>query len=273
MDTDDFGNRMKEYEAQETNRYFLPLLPIYARLDGRSFHTFTKGMIRPYDHKFSSVMDDVTKFMVEETHATIGYTQSDEISLCWITRDYKAEPFFNRRIFKMASVLAGLASAKFNQIAVQFWEEKVKNLVPCFDCRVYNLPTQIEAMNCFLWREQDATKNAISMAAQHYFSHRDLQNKNGKEMQEMLFKGGVNFNDYPSRYKRGAYFRRVKFETPLDEETRLRIPESKRPEPGYKVIRSEVRRLELPPLTKIQNRVEVLFDGVEPLLLADAPVI
>lgn len=269
-DKDLFGDRMKAYESQETDRYFLPLLPIYARLDGRSFHTFTRGMERPYDKNFSDTMIEVVKFIVEETNAVIGYTQSDEISLCWIVPDYKSEAFFNRRIFKLTSVLAGLASAKFNQLAITHWSEKVLKQVPCFDARVYTLPNEIELMNCFLWREHDAVKNSITMAASAYYSHKELHQKTGKEKQEMLFQKGINFNNYPDFFKRGTYVKRVTFEKELDESIRIKIPESKRPPIGHKVIRSEVRTLDLPPLSRIENKVNVLFHGQLPTLKAES---
>lgn len=259
--SDDFGDRMKLYEAQECERYFLPLLPIYARLDGRSFHTFTRGFNRPFDMRFIDVMAEVTRFMVGETHATIGYTQSDEISLAWVVPDFKSEAFFNRRVFKLTSVLAGLASAKFNQLAVAHWPERVAKLVPCFDARVYTLPNEDELANCFLWREHDATKNAISMAAQSEFSHKQLHEKTGRQKQEMLFSRGINFNDYAPCCKRGTYMQRVTRSQPLGEDIRMKIPEAKRPPPGHMVERSSIECLDIPPLGSIKNRVGVLLYG------------
>lgn len=263
VETDTFGQRMKEYEAQETERYFLPLLPIYARLDGRSFHTFTRGMERPFDRNFSATMELTVKFLVEETHALLGYTQSDEISLAWMVPDYKSEAFFNRRIFKLTSVLSGLASAKFNQLAIAHWPEKVFKQVPCFDCRVYTLPNEVELMNCFLWREQDAVKNSITMAASAYYSHKELHLKNGKQKQEMLFAKGINFNDYPDFFKRGVYVHRELHEEELDEATRMKIPEAKRPAIGTKFTRSSIEVMHIPPLGRIENKCDVLFRGAE----------
>lgn len=271
MDNDDFGDRMKLYEAQECERHFIPLLPIYARLDGRSFHTFTRGFERPFDMKFIDTMINVTKFLVEETHATVGYTQSDEISLAWVVPDFKSEAFFNRRIFKLTSVLAGLASAKFNQLAMHHWPEKVLKLTPCFDARVYTLPNEEELTNCFLWREQDATKNAITMAAQSQFSHKELHGKNGSQKQEMLFSKGINFNDYPPRCKRGTYVQRVTRQQALSEEIRMRIPEAKRPPPGHIVERSEIAFMNLPPLGGIANRAGVLLRKEAPVMKYGAP--
>src|ERR1700761_6891397 len=94
---DDFGDRMKQvYEAPETERRFLPMLPIYARLDGRSFSRLTKDMARPYDVRMSDAMVDTTKYLVGETHALIGYTQSDEISLVWFYPSFNSGMMFDR---------------------------------------------------------------------------------------------------------------------------------------------------------------------------------
>ena len=106
MKADDFGDRMKLYEGAESSRRLMPLLPIMARLDGRSFHSFCRGLNRPFDERFKSLMVSVTKFLVEETNAVVGYRQSDESSLCWYSDNIKSQVFFDGRIQKMCSILA-----------------------------------------------------------------------------------------------------------------------------------------------------------------------
>src|SRR4051812_37118692 len=103
---------MKELESQETDRKFLLGLPIYARIDGRGFSKFTKGMHRPYDERMSKSMVETTKKLVDKTHATIGYVQSDEISLVWIPT-INGNCWFDRKITKMTSVVSGLATISF----------------------------------------------------------------------------------------------------------------------------------------------------------------
>lgn len=97
---DDLGDRMKVYEMAEAGRKFMPLLPIVARLDGKGFSSFTKGLLRPYDERLSNLMVDCTKYLVSETNACCGYTQSDEITLAWYAPDYKSEIYFAGRISK-----------------------------------------------------------------------------------------------------------------------------------------------------------------------------
>lgn len=263
-DSTNLGNRMKAYEAHETERYFLPLLPVYARVDGRSFSKFTCNMARPYDKCMSDVMIEVTKALVAETHACIGYTQSDEISLCWYPESYGSEIFFAGRIFKMTASLAALASVHFLREALRVWPEKCNgNKLPTFDARVFQMPTLEECANAFLWRERDATKNAISMAAQSVYSHKELHKKTGTDMQEMLFQKGINFNDYPASFKRGTFIRKVNVEKTLTEEELARIPEKHRPtEP---VIRSEYQTIDMPPFGKVSNRVGVIFHKEDPI--------
>jgi tRNA(His) guanylyltransferase len=285
---DALGDRIKGYEARETERRALPGLPLVVRVDGRSFSRFTKGMARPFDQDFANLMVDVTKYLVEETQAEVGYVQSDEISLIMdpfgrkrrnIIQDEQklsasdkkhisqTEFMFDGRFQKLTSVIAGMATARFILGAITLWPERVARTPPTFDCRVFEVPNQEEAINSILWREIDATKNAVSMAARAHFSHSRLQDKSSSQMQEMLWQEhGINFNDYPARFKRGAYVQRRVFEKELDAETLAKIPEGKRP--TGPVLRSETIVLDLPPIRKLANRVEVLLEGTSPILIS-----
>jgi hypothetical protein len=73
-----------------------------------------------------------------------------------------------------------------------------------FDARVFTIPDPVEVANYFLWRQRDAVRNSISMAAQAHFSHRQLHKVNTDRMQELLWsQAGINWNDYPAACKRG----------------------------------------------------------------------
>ena len=127
---------------------------------------------------------------------------------------------------------------------------------------------ETEAANAFLWREVDATKNAISMAASHYYSHRELQYKSGSQMQEMLFQKGINFNDYPDFFKRGSFIRREQSITTLEAEDLQQIPEKMRPEDG-KIIRHVYERLDMPSFRKVINRTGVIFHREHPMTASE----
>ena len=261
---DALGDRMKAYEARESERRFLPMLPVYARIDGRNFSAFTRDMERPFDRRMTEAMLLTTEALVEETHARIGYTQSDEISLVWLAERSDSSIFFDHRVAKMTSVLASFATIAFARALVSLNMAGRLTRSPHFDCRVFQLPTRAEAANVFLWREQDATKNAISMAARARYSHKALDHKSGPEMQEMLFAKGVNFNDYPAFFKRGTFVRREVVWREFTAEELGRIPEKHRPEAGQRIRRSATARLEMPRFGNVVNREAVIFDGAEP---------
>lgn len=207
---DALGDRLKGYEAAETSQKFIKGIPVYARIDGRSFHNFTKGMKTPYDESFSDCMDEVTKYLVKETNANIGYVQSDEISLCWTVPDLKSDIFFAYKKQKMVSTLAALATAKFMQVCSLYFNDKLLSTrLPTFDCRVFQVPNETELMNCFLWRYQDAIKNSVQMLARSKFSHKELQGKNTKQLKELLENSGNTWESMPQRFKEGRFFKVV----------------------------------------------------------------
>jgi tRNA(His) 5'-end guanylyltransferase len=142
--------------------------------------------------------------------------------------------------------------------------------MPTFDARVWNVPNTSEGANVFLWREWDATKNSISMAASHYYSHKTLHEKTGSEKQELLFQKGINWNDYPTYFKRGTYVQRRTEEIPFSTEELSKLPEkhTARVNPELKVTRSVVKVLDLPPLGSILNREAVIFYGADPELMS-----
>lgn len=267
---------MKAYEARETERTFFPMLPIYARLDGRGFSKFTRGMHRPYDERMSMAMIDTAKHLVKETGALMGYTQSDEISLVWMVPVYDEKghekgTFFEGKVQKLVSVCASLATSAFTKAVTTSEDPDFRKFavrMPHFDARVIQLPSEIEAANMFLWRETDAYKNAVSMAAQHHFSHKSLQGVGRPVMLDRLkSEAGVEFEDYHAFFKRGSFLRRVVYQRPHTADEMARIPAHKRPVVDELVTRSEVRRIEMPPFNKVINRTDVIFRAAEPIAI------
>ncbi len=261
-ETDDFGNRMKAYEAIETARKLDPHLPIYARIDGRAFSTFTRGMEKPFDARMINAMTETTAYLVHASHARIGYTQSDEISLVWLADAPESDVFFSGKIQKMTSVLASMAAAKFGTVIPLEWSDRL----PHFDARVFQLPSRDEAANAILWRAMDARKNAISMVAQSRFSPKALHGKDQKAMLAMLASEGVDFGALPVAFRRGSFIRRVTVERHLTADELVRIPDEHRP--SEPVMRTETVTIDMPPFNNVANRVEVVFDGADPSELA-----
>lgn len=212
---DAFGNRMKRYE--DAYRVYLPeKMPVVIRIDGRAFHTFTKGLEKPFDSKLIEMMWETSKFLCANIQGCkLAYHQSDEISLL-VTNydDSDTESWFQNNLQKIVSNSASLATAKFNELRAQFFPNKKLAL---FDSRAYVLPKE-EVARYFLWRQQDASKNSISMVAQANFPHKQLQGLNGAQMQEKLFQEkGINWNNIDTWKKRGACI--VKKQVKINEGT------------------------------------------------------
>lgn len=271
MHADDFGDRMKSYEMREAGRKLMTRLPAICRLDGKCFSKFTKGLERPYDERMSRLMIGVTKALVAETNALMGYTQSDEISLVLYSDSEKSQIYYDGRIQKMVGDLAAFATGVFNRLLRRYIPEKVSSdplVFPRFDCRVWNVPDKVEATNTILWREQDATKNSISMAAHEYYSHNFLQNKNGVEKQELLWKKGINWNNYPAFFKRGTFVQRRKVKKKFSPEDLEKLPplHEARKNPDLVIERTVIEEIDMPKFSSVSNRVEVIFDGAKPVV-------
>ena len=264
MSNDALGDRIKAYEKDWENR-LMPFVPAIARFDGKAFHTFTRGLNRPYDERLSDLMVQATRYMVRTNGACIGYTQSDEITLIWLVDDPKSEMFFGGRMQKMVSVLPAQLSVYFNSLLPDMLPEKAGTF-PVFDCRVFSVPTRTEAANVLVWRELDATRNSISMAAQSVYSHKQLMNKSCDVMQEMLFQKGINWNDYPAFFKRGTYIQKKKAERPFTTDELDKLPEKHeaRTNPHLRVLRTDYAVVDMPPITKVVNREAVIFEGQLP---------
>ncbi|HWO24516.1 MAG TPA: tRNA(His) guanylyltransferase Thg1 family protein [Kofleriaceae bacterium] len=264
MAKDGLGDRCKSFEAAEAGRRAMRGLPLLARLDGRAFHTFTRGLRRPYEHGLSVAMIETARYLVQEMIALVGYTQSDEITLAWYEPSQSASDYaFDGRFQKLASVLAGMASARFGKLIAEHLPGKASE-TPHFDCRVWQVPTLEDAADVFVWREDDATKNSITMAAGAHYADHELEGKNSSVKQEMLWQKGVNWNDFPTFFKRGTYLQRRTAARTLTEEERARIPEAHRPPLGATFQRTQVVELELPPVRQIANLGAVLFERAEP---------
>ena len=219
---DSLGDRMKENYENRSKTYLVRRMPVIVRLDGKAFHTFTKGLKKPYDEIFHNTMNETMKYLCENVQGCkLGYTQSDEITL--LLTDYDTldtDAWFDNNVQKICSVSASMATMAFNKFFNKFFNEifiygkdepksytdvlvnKIGNAM--FDSRCFNIPED-EVTNCFIWRQQDATRNAIQMLGQCYFSSKQLEGKNNNEVQDMLMiQKGINFNNMPTEFKRGV---------------------------------------------------------------------
>lgn len=262
------GDRMKEYELVHTQTSLIPRMPVYVRIDGRAFHTFTKGLDKPFDPDFAWIMKETTKHLHDKTNAFISYVQSDEISLCYLE---PSKMPFETRLFKLESVLAGMASAAFCVYGSKTkLKDKIERMIPHFDCRVCQMPLD-DIPNMLLFRERDCLKNAITLVALEHFSNKQIHKKNGDEKIKMLKDIGIDFNeDIDDDFRYGSWFRRIVFQKELDSETLSKIPENQKKldENGKMfVTRSEVRQIKFGmPLSNMANRLAVVMGDEQPIL-------
>lgn len=252
---DELGARMKHYEAAER---FEPGLPIIVRIDGKNFSGYTRRMDRPWDRRLTEAMQETAKWLVAETNARIGYTQSDEITLILWEDDPKSQVFFDGKVQKIVSVLAAMASVRFNKEIRARFDRELPDAY--FDARAHTVPDQVEAANVLLWRQLDAVRNSVSMLAHHHFSHRSLLNKSVPEMLAMLAEKSVLWDTFPSDFTHGTAFARQQVLRGFTDEELARIPEFHRPEPGAVFKRSVVQRVPLlPRWAPIEERVAFIF--------------
>jgi tRNA(His) guanylyltransferase len=269
--SDDLGDRMKVYERAEAGRKFMPLLPIIARVDGRSFSSFTRGLDRPYDAIMAECMTATAEVLLVETNACCAYTQSDEITLAWHVTDPQSQVWFDGKIAKMVSHLGALATLHFYRRVVKtMWN--YADRLPTFDARVWQVPNRTEGANVFLWREWDATKNSLTMAASAYYSHNELHEKNGAQKHDMLHAKGINWNDYPAFFKRGTFIQRKREMRPFNATELESLPPKHhaRLNPDLAVERWKVGAVYMPPFTTVSNREAVIFDGADPECFSNA---
>lgn len=234
---DDLGKRMKEFYEQVPKTRLVRRMPVAIRIDGKAFHSFTKGFEKPFDDVLIKSMQETAKYLCENIQGCVlGYTQSDEITLILV--DYQkldSQAFFDYEVQKMCSISASMATMAFNKFfkenMLEWWNKFITGLKlgnpdnsdvfkvadtlfttygiavnkgAMFDARCFNIPKE-EVTNLIYWRQLDATRNSIQMVGQANFSHKELHGKSCNMIQDMLMtEKGINWNDYPTHKKRGS---------------------------------------------------------------------
>lgn len=223
---DSLGDRMKGYE--DAFRIYLPKrIPLIIRVDGKAFHTFTRGLDKPFDEEFQNVMLHTAVALCDEIQGTkLAYWQSDEISL--LITDYDTlttQAPFDKNLQKLTSISASIATSAFNCMLQMIEDRRELMCLPSkfkssgnFDSRAFILPKE-EVCNYFLWRQQDATRNSINSVGQAHFSSKVLHGLNTDKVQELLFKEkGINWNDTQTINKRGACVVKIDGKWTVDRE-------------------------------------------------------
>lgn len=242
---DDLGTRMKEFYEQIPKTKLMRRTPVAIRIDGKAFHTFTRGFQKPFDKVLIKSMQETMQYLCKNIQGCVfGYTQSDEITLILV--DYKklnSSAWFDYEVQKMCSIAASMATMAFNKYFTKNVEDFIQDCATdyetqglcgegtvefelcktyqkaldkgaMFDARCFNIPKE-EVTNLIYWRQLDAIRNSIQMVGQANFSHQELQNKTCNMIQDMLHEQkGINWNDYSTVCKRGTacFYTEVEYE-------------------------------------------------------------
>lgn len=203
---DVLGTRMKEWYENRC-RYYLPRRTYtILRVDGKAFHTWTKGLDRPFDVNLLALMDETTRQFCKQVQGAIfAYTQSDEVSVLIADFDptgekYNTEAWFNGNIQKLCSVGASTFTSIFNEIRGTYIKDKPP---ATFDARVFTIPDPVEVYNYFVWRQKDAIRNSVQAASHMVFTSAECLKKNTTELKAMLLQKGIDWETYSVRQKLG----------------------------------------------------------------------
>ena len=226
---DNLGKRMKTFYESVSKTKLMRRTPVAIRIDGKAFHTFTKGFKKPFDYILMESMQETMQYLCENIQGCVlGYTQSDEITLILI--DYQtldASAWFDYEVQKVCSVAASMATMVFNRVFKEKvneheWEmneswnlssedifymqvlQRAVDTGAMFDARCFNIP-ETEVTNLIYWRQLDAIRNSIQMVGQVNFSQKELHGKSCEQIKEMLAEQkGIIWNDLPTQQKRGS---------------------------------------------------------------------
>lgn len=233
---DALGDRMKSNYENRTRLYLPRRTFTIARIDGKAFHTYTKGLKRPFDSGLIEDMDLTAAYLCQNIQGVkLAFVQSDEISLILTDFDtITTDSWFDGNIQKMASVSASMTASKFNQLRLirsvkefgtidrdieknrvskYIYESEIEKFkLADFDSRFFTIPQKEEVLNYLIFRQRDTVKNSVASVAQSLYSHNELMKKNQSDMQEMIFQKGFNWNDFPEKQKRGRLIMKVETE-------------------------------------------------------------
>ncbi len=234
---DSLGDRMKEFYENRAKTKLIRRMPVIIRLDGRAFHTWTRGFVKPFDKRLIEAMQETTLELCKNIQGCVfGYTQSDEITLILVDyNDIDVSAWYDYEVQKICSVASSMATLYFNRIFhnkvrefinthykvitdKETYGEELSNSVneivkaytkavemgAMFDARCFNVPIS-DVCNAVFCRQQDASRNSINSLGQKWFKPKELEGKNTSQVQDMLFeKYGINWNNLSTVEKRGA---------------------------------------------------------------------
>ena len=232
---DELGKRMKDYYENISKIKLTRRTPVIIRLDGKNFHTFTRGFKKPFDEILIKSMQETMKYLCENVQGCVlGYTQSDEITLVIIDyQNLNTSAWFDYDAQKICSISGSMATLAFNKSFTKNAEEfmsdcaadyEMKGLYgkgtleyelcgryqsaiqkgAMFDARCFNIPKE-EVVNCLYWRQIDVIRNSVQMVGQANYSSKQLDGKSCNRIKEMLLsEKNIDWDSLPIYQQRGS---------------------------------------------------------------------
>lgn len=191
------GDRIKSYE-NVSNNFLTNRSPVFIRIDGKCFHSFTKKMQRPFDMKLiESMIIAGEKTAKEMMCFKLGYQQSDEFTFMLLNNEnHDTQSWYNNEINKLVSISASLFTAYFNK--------EMGGTTAVFDSRAFNVPYD-DFPNVFIWRQRDWERNSLQMYSRSFYSQKELEKKKRADMHELLYQKGANWNNLDDILKNGTF--------------------------------------------------------------------
>lgn len=205
---DALGDRMKR-NYEDPYRIYLPRRTnLIIRVDGKSFHNYTKFCERPFDPDLHLAMSGATHATFQDLQGIkVAFTSSDEAS--FLLTDYdtlQSEPAYGNNLQKLCSLTAAMMSVYFYAMRT----EQAHPAPAFFDARVFIISDPEEVVNYFVWRQKDCLRNAINLLGQAHFSHRQLQGLNKQQVIDKLYHElGIDFWQMPPAFKNGTVILRT----------------------------------------------------------------
>ena len=250
----------KQWESDWARR-LPPDKPWIVRIDGRSFHRWTRGLERPFDEGLREAMAQSAEALVHEAGAEHAFTQSDEITLVLYAHAQR-EPAFGAKLQKLVSLLAARATMTFNEaIGKANPAHATRAGAALFDARVFAVPSPEAAVRALEARRNDCWRNAVQSVGHWRYGHQAMHRRPISEVARALEADGLAMKEWPVRHTGGVGFERVRVRRAFSTEEIDKLPgrHAARTNPALEVERSEIVRVEGPSYRDIDASVAKIF--------------
>lgn len=205
-------DRIDSYQAA-TDYKLLNRVPIIIVINGRSFAKVTQLLDKPYCQKFSEcILSTMLRLCTDIEGAIFGYQHNDEIVI--IARNDQnpdTSPWYDNKLQKICSVISAIATIHFNECASAIQLNLTGE--PIFTSQVFVVPTIGEAINTFIYKQQQNFHTSVQSACLY-----NLLNKYDKNTIKDMLVGlnvdekidllsqecDIRYNDYPVSFRRGT---------------------------------------------------------------------